>query len=378
MRRMMEECVQSKFSAADMMYKLSMLEVLEDILFEEHDKTLLPFVIMKRYKNKLIEQKIKGSKQKRRSKRKSIPKKNNSQMKQKESIKSPPILNKINKMAEGSSNAAYHNDHLDGAFKKEATQQKESQSSTNIFNPIQKSKQPPSDKAINDEEMPSAAGQRAGQKESEGGEADFDKAYRALVSSSPKTPIKKAIRNYMIQSVQDYFEGHKIKAKKSSKLRAFTKKRLSNEFVNPYTKINCENELKNLKSKIQRIAHKAEIIDEESEGEESDLSQGNYNEFSDQLEQKEPNLLSVNLDPDLLQVAPKNSTKASKETPPGGKFTMGKQISKRRNSRIRMQHQGSRFSRLSAHKKVTPQSSKSLRFIKDPKRRIGSLNEKME
>ena len=157
MKKMMEECVESKFNAADMMYKMSLLEVLEDALFEEHDKTLLPLVMMKRFKDKKSTEEIhqKGSKANstRYLFRRTEPQKNYEK----------------NEKIEKNHQEVKEDDSIPSSSRKLAN---------------------------------SLGGKQAANKELN----DFERAYEELKNFSPKTEIKKLINSYIKKQVRCYFQ----------------------------------------------------------------------------------------------------------------------------------------------------------------------------
>ena len=433
MRRMMEECVQSKFNAADMMYKLSMLEVLEDILFEEHDKTLLPLVIMKRYKNKLKEQNEKNenkftkrSKGNLSKKRKSVsidysedifPQKFNQKNKETENQlsqklakrrqplkRSSSVLKKRFSRSISSKNAK--NQHE--TFKKTETQQLGSQPQLSIQHPeanqnhLQnnlKIKNKKSIQSMKDEEIgvshQSLESEKIQISDEEEAGSDFEKAYKDLLSSSPRIEIKRAIRSYMLQNVREYFEGPKRARKNSSKMRAFMKKRTPSNQIRPSGGA-YNHETKPLNINKQRVPkpHQGPIYEQEEE----EFSQTgspaidceNEPEPKKIFDEIEPSIRSIALNkppgkssstaspPETksINLDTKMEEAASEERSHGGSFSINKQ-SPEKKSIMRMQHQASRFSRFKGLKKAS-KFSRSLRFIKDPTRRQGSLNQQAE
>ena len=248
MRKMMEECVESKFNAADMMYKLSMLEVLEDVLFEEHDKTLLPLVIMNRYKNKLKQQKG----QKRSAKNKKIhPKRTPETAKPSSAL--PP---RASSQAQGDrgENDPFQKSNLHRnpknkkfslfmkkrPFSKKSlknlpnTKQEKSQRCSLTVQPkqgqldpklpngniehhlVERNSSGQALKIFGDEEINNkfkiqsleeeGLSRQDSSDQGEDSDSPFEKAYNDLVSSSPKTEIKLAIKKYMIQNLSSLFK----------------------------------------------------------------------------------------------------------------------------------------------------------------------------
>ena len=301
-RRMMDECVESKFSAADMMYKLSMLEVLEDVLFEEHDKTLLPLIIMKRYRNKIkipkspkskkkLDKKITNEQKTKNNKSRiseetpensiSLTSRRNTKIK-KTQLHQPQIQNRVHltpKMTpqkrRSRKDKAHHTEPSQEEARKEIGLHPLGEEE-NEQGPKNKSKTARIDQDFNQsaigvgEETPTRKG--LFKSESEGSltikkpESGFEKAYKKLVSSSPKSEIKRAIRNYMLTNVKNYFKKTQKNSKTVSKAKNFREK-INKKTKNAqiYSVRNSkENENQQNSLKIKKILPQTmEAIDEE-------------------------------------------------------------------------------------------------------------------
>ena len=180
-RAMMEECVESKFKAAEMMYKMSLLEVLEDVLFEEHDKTLLPLVIMKRFKENHKKQKPLNKANKIKPKKKSKLFRPN-KTKNKKGINHSPHYPSSEPKNIGSS--------VFGQGELPVVSEPEPEAIDNQKNIFRKENLGQGGPSTN----PSSSGY------------DFEAAYQDLKSFRPRTEIKHKIREYILSQVQGYFE----------------------------------------------------------------------------------------------------------------------------------------------------------------------------
>ena len=250
-KNLIEECVQSKFKAADMMYKLSLLEILEDVLFEEHDKTLLPIVILNRFKNKEEMKKISKKQKSQKSRKSKSPalKKHLAKKSVAPSLESPDCLdgpqlhqngdesggegaiqtkksilvkrtkkkNRAKFSIEGEPsvcNQDAENTPDQGSLELFAAENFEEINPTNKIN-FESGKQSLNPRTILDEEelkiknnlkrdKLNSKNSQFKPEEEEG--SKFDKAYNDLISSSPKNEIKRLIRSYMINHVKAYFQ----------------------------------------------------------------------------------------------------------------------------------------------------------------------------
>ena len=157
-----KECVKTRRSGMDMLSKLDFVEMLQELMFEDHDKVLLPLLILR-----LKEKQISRKKGKERAK-----KAENGQTRKKLFSRNSDQLQK--KQDNGS-----------------IDQDKTPSINYNLecIDPTREQHHPHS----------------PDQDEREEGSNLYQKAYNSLISSEPKTGIKKEIKRMMVQNLSQYF-----------------------------------------------------------------------------------------------------------------------------------------------------------------------------
>ena len=156
-----KECVKTRRCGMDMLSKLDFVEMLQELMFEEHDKVLLPLLIL-RLKEKQIKQKkhrgtenqLKGQKSE----------KKNQKVKEKKKVHSK-------------------NQRQKKVMEKEEEKEQQNQPDEEEGGTYQ-----------NNSEFCS------------GLHMDYEDAFYLLVSSKPKTGLKKAVKRLMLENVKTFFE----------------------------------------------------------------------------------------------------------------------------------------------------------------------------
>ena len=152
--KVIEQCVETRRSGVEMMKKLDFVEIMQEFFFEKHDKVLLPLIIL-RLKEKQMKKETKIKINNKKSNLKNINKND----------QNPEQTRLRPKRSIFAKKASIEHQPSTGTFKNELIEH---------------------DKA-NEEEM------------------DYEKAFEALKNSNPKTPIKKAIKRFILENVEVFF-----------------------------------------------------------------------------------------------------------------------------------------------------------------------------
>ena len=166
--KVIKECVKTRRSGMDMLSKLDFVEMLQELMFEEHDKVLLPLLIL-RLKEKQINQKAQKAK----------------------NCKNRALCVSKKKIE------AFNNNHSPGEKDQLESHREPLQTQTNILK--------------NDTSAQNYKKEQKGeqiQPKNISGEAktmSHHKAYKTLLNSKPNSPLKKAVRKLMLENIKPFF-----------------------------------------------------------------------------------------------------------------------------------------------------------------------------